>query len=72
MAAFAKSPYGTYPPPENTSDLADFKADTGTLHVSREKDGKSGLVYVQIERFQGRPRREVPALRCPAVTCNVS
>jgi hypothetical protein len=32
-----------------------FTADSVSLHVSPEKDGKSGLVYVQIERFQGRP-----------------
>jgi len=32
-----------------------FKADTVRLHVSREKDGKSGLLYAQIGRFQSRP-----------------
>ena len=49
-----------------------FTSDRVTLHVSREKDGKSGLLYAQFGRFQTDLRREVPALRCPAVTCNVN
>ena len=49
-----------------------FISDKVALHVSREKDGKSGLLYAQFGRFQTDLRREVPALRCPAVTCNVS
>jgi hypothetical protein len=32
-----------------------FISDTVTLTVSRERDGKSGLLYVQIGRFQNRP-----------------
>jgi hypothetical protein len=32
-----------------------FKADTVRLPVSRKKDGKSGLLYAQIGRFQNRP-----------------
>jgi hypothetical protein len=32
-----------------------FISDKVTLHVSREKDGKSGLLYAQIGRFQNRP-----------------
>jgi hypothetical protein len=50
-----------------------FMSDKVTLHVSREKkDGKSGLLYAQIGRFQNRPASRGAALRCPAVTCNVS
>ena len=43
------------PPSENTSDLADFTSEKVTPTVSREKDGKSGLLYAQIGRFQNRP-----------------
>jgi hypothetical protein len=32
-----------------------FISDKVTLHVSREKEGKSGLLYAQIGRFQNRP-----------------
>jgi hypothetical protein len=32
-----------------------FTADSVSLHVSPEKDGKSGLVYARIGRCQGRP-----------------
>jgi hypothetical protein len=32
-----------------------FISDKVTLHVSREKDEKSGLLYAQIGRFQNRP-----------------
>jgi hypothetical protein len=32
-----------------------FISDKVTLPVSREKDGKSGLLYAQIGHFQGRP-----------------
>jgi hypothetical protein len=32
-----------------------FISDKVRLHVSREKDGKSGLLYAQIGRFQNRP-----------------
>ena len=49
-----------------------FISEKVTLHVLQEKDGKSGLLYAQFGRFQTDLRREVPALRCPAVTCNVS
>ena len=38
-----------------------FISDKVTLHVSREKDGKSGLLYAQIGRFQTDLRREVRA-----------
>jgi hypothetical protein len=31
-----------------------FISEKVTLHVSREKDGKSGLFYAQIGRFQNR------------------
>ena len=31
-----------------------FISDKVTLHISREKDGKSGLLYAQIGRFQNR------------------
>jgi hypothetical protein len=31
-----------------------FISDKVTLHVSREKDGKSGLLYAQSGRFQNR------------------
>jgi len=47
-------------------------ADKVTLHVSREKEGKSGLVYARIGRCQGRPAWRGAALRCPAVTCYIS
>jgi hypothetical protein len=39
--------------PPQTSPI--FISDKVTLHVSREKDGKSGLVYARIGRWQGRP-----------------
>jgi len=32
-----------------------FTADSVSLHVSPEKDGKSDLVYARIGRCQGRP-----------------
>jgi hypothetical protein len=53
-----------------------FKVGSVTLDVSREKDGKLHMVDAGWDDAKADLRREVPALRCPAVacavTCNVS
>ena len=45
----------TSPPRETASNLADFHQREGKAHGFAGKDGKSGLLYAQIGRFQGRP-----------------
>jgi hypothetical protein len=56
--------------PPQTSPI--FISDKVTLDVSREKDGKSGRSTLRSDASKADLRREVPAQRCPAVTCNVS
>jgi hypothetical protein len=48
-----------------------FISDKVTLHVSREKDGKSGLLYAQIGRFQ-KPTCVARCLRSGALPLRVT
>jgi hypothetical protein len=48
-----------------------LKADTVRLHVSREKDGNRAWSTPGSDAAKADLLGEVPALRCPAVTCNV-
>jgi hypothetical protein len=53
--------YGTYPPSENTSDLADFHQRQGHAPRFAGKDKENALGRCRMGRYEGRSARRLRA-----------
>ena len=67
-----RSSIAVYPPPENTSDLADFQSRHSEAPRFAQKGREIGPALCSVRTLPTRPASRGACARCPAVTCNVS